>query len=304
MDTLIKLHHQHQDQNIPPEVESAWLHHRFTQIHPFQDGNGRVSRCLASLVFIQSNWFPLVLTRKDRAAYIEALETADQGNLSALVNLFSKSQKQAFLTSLGLSQRVLSEGRRTTVIISSIVDRLRQNQSSSIQERREKAEDFAEKLFGIASVRLQQVAEEIELSVRNIVSGAKIFTISAPTGDKRSYYHRYQVVETAKQLEYFADLRSYHTWIQLVVDVGSSTTILISFHSLGHEYQGLLVCSTCAYHRDETDEGESNINDIQALTDSPFQFSYADTEENLSERFEQWLENSILNGLEYWNNSV
>ena len=33
------------------EIEATWLHHRFTQIHPFQDGNGRVARALASLVF-------------------------------------------------------------------------------------------------------------------------------------------------------------------------------------------------------------------------------------------------------------
>ncbi len=66
MDRLIELHREHQIGEIPPEVEAAWLHHRFTQIHPFQDGNGRIARCLASLVFIQAKWFPLVLTRGDR----------------------------------------------------------------------------------------------------------------------------------------------------------------------------------------------------------------------------------------------
>ena len=100
MDRLVALHHQHQDNQVPPEIEAAWLHHRFTQIHPFQDGNGRVARCLASLVFIQAGWFPLVLTRDDRTAYIQASEQADHDDLSGLVNLFSKSQKQAFIRSL------------------------------------------------------------------------------------------------------------------------------------------------------------------------------------------------------------
>lgn len=105
MDRLIELHHQHQTREIPPEVEAAWLHHRFTQIHPFQDGNGRIARCLASLVFIQARWFPLVLTRDDRPTYISALEDADKGDLSNLINLFAKSQKLAFIRSLGLSER-------------------------------------------------------------------------------------------------------------------------------------------------------------------------------------------------------
>lgn len=304
MDKLIALHHQHRDQRVPPEIESAWLHHRFTQIHPFQDGNGRVARCLASLVSIQASWFPLVLTRDDRAVYIAALEEADKSNLSNLINLFAKSQKQAFLRSLGLSEQVLSEARRTQAIISSITDKLKQNQSESIQERRKKAENFALNLFDIASTRLRDVADEIRLSVQNFVSEPQVFTISAPAGDSRSYYHRYQVVETAKQLDYFANLRNYHTWIQLVINVETSTTLLISFHVLGHEYRGLLVCNACAYHRDDSEEGERNISDIQSLTDSPFQFSYADEEENLVERFKQWLEDIILTGLEYWNNSI
>ncbi|BAI93842.1 hypothetical protein N39L_57730 [Limnospira platensis NIES-39] len=102
MELLITLHHQHQEQKVPPEIEAAWLHHRFTQIHPFQDGNGRVARCLASLVFIQASWFPLVITRDDLAVYIAALEDADCGELSSLINLFAKSKKQVFLAIFSL----------------------------------------------------------------------------------------------------------------------------------------------------------------------------------------------------------
>jgi fido (protein-threonine AMPylation protein) len=304
MDQLVEWHHQHQIQQIPPEVEAAWLHHRFTQIHPFQDGNGRVARCLASLVFIQAGWFPLVLTRDDRAVYIEASEQADQGDLTSLVNLFSKSQKQAFIRSLGLSEQILSETRRAQAVIASIADKLKQNQSATIQESCQKAEDLAANLFKIASARLNDIEDEIKLSVQSLVNDAQIFTVSSFNNDSKSYSHRYQIVEVAKKLKYFANLRPYHTWIQLVINVESSTIILISFHVLGHEYRGLLVCSACAYHRDNMEEGERNISDIQPLTDSLFQFSYADEESNLVERFKNWLENVVVTGLEYWNDSI
>jgi Fic family protein len=308
MDNLIQWHHQHRIEQIPPEVEAAWLHHRFTQIHPFQDGNGRVARCLASLVFLQARWFPLVVTGDERAAYIGALEQADQGDLSNLINLFAKSQKQAFIRSLGLSEQILSETRRAQAVIASIANKIRQNQSPTIPDRRQKVESFATNLFKIASARLQDIATEIKLSVQNLVSDADSFVVPAAAGDKKSYYHRFQVVETAKQLGYFANLSPYHSWIQLVINVESSTTILLSFHAVGHEYLGLLACSACAYHRDNTGEGERNISrnisDIQALTDSLFQFSYADDESNLTERFKKWLEDVIVTGLEYWNKSV
>jgi len=304
MDQLVEWHHRHSTQQIPPEVEAAWLHHRFTQIHPFQDGNGRVARCLASLVFIQSGWFPLVLTRDDRAVYIAASEQADEGDLATLIKLFSKSQKQAFIRSLGLSEQILSEAKRSQAIIASIAEKLKQNQSATIQDRCKKVEGFAAALFKIASSRLKDIEDEIKLSVQNLVNDAQVFTVFAPESGLKSHYHRYQVVEAAKKLDYFANLRPYHTWMQLVINVESSTTILISFHVLGHEYRGLLVCSACAYHRDNTEDGERNVSDIQPLTDSLFQFSYADEESNLTERFKQWLDDIVVAGLEYWNNSI
>ncbi len=304
MDRLITFHIRHQAIKVSPEIEAAWLHHRFTQIHPFQDGNGRVARCLASLAFIQSGWFPLVLTRDDRAVYIDALEQADQGNLSDLIRLFAKSQKQAFIRSLGLSEQVLSEARRTQVIISTIADKLKQNQIASIQKRQQAAETYATHLFEIASNHLRELAGEIKASVQNLVNGSQVFVVAAPFGDERAYYHRYQVIETAKLLGYFANLRNYHSWTQLVIQIERPTILLLSFHVLGREHLGLLVCSACAYHKDNTDEGERTISDIQALSDSPFQFSYADEENNLEVRFRQWLESVLVTGLEYWNKSI
>lgn len=80
MDRLIASHVQHEKDGVPAEVEAAWLHHAFTQIHPFQDGNGRIARLIASFVFIRHDYFPLTLVdEKDRDIYISALEAADQG---------------------------------------------------------------------------------------------------------------------------------------------------------------------------------------------------------------------------------
>lgn len=100
MDRLIELHRRHNENKISPEVEAAWLHHRFSSIHPFQDGNGRVARAIASLVFIKAGWFPIVVRNRDRYAYIDALECADRGSLKELIQLFSDLQKQHILNAL------------------------------------------------------------------------------------------------------------------------------------------------------------------------------------------------------------
>ena len=101
MDRLIELDQQHTILAVPAYISAAWLHHAFAQIHPFQDGNGRVARALASLVFIKAGMFPLVVTRDDRTRYIDALEVADQGDLSPLVRLFAQLQKRALTGAIG-----------------------------------------------------------------------------------------------------------------------------------------------------------------------------------------------------------
>jgi hypothetical protein len=102
METLVDLHRQHIEQNIPPEVAAAWLHHRFTQIHPFQDGNGRVARALASSIFIQAGGFPLIIFKQYKNEYISALEQADYGELYPLVHLFSTLQEKLCMKALSL----------------------------------------------------------------------------------------------------------------------------------------------------------------------------------------------------------
>jgi Fic family protein len=95
MDRLVEMHQGHAA-NTPPEVEAAWLHHRFTQIHPFQDGNGRVARALASLVLIRAGLFPLVVPVDEKSIYLESLEIADRGNLRSLVLLVARRQEVAY----------------------------------------------------------------------------------------------------------------------------------------------------------------------------------------------------------------
>ncbi len=109
MDRLVEMHLEHGERGVPPEIEAAWLHHRFTQIHPFQDGNGRVARGLATLVMIRAGWFPLVVTDAGRGDYIDALEMADGGELGPLVRLFSAIQRRAFEGAIRVARETNTE---------------------------------------------------------------------------------------------------------------------------------------------------------------------------------------------------
>lgn len=64
-------------------MEAAWLYHRFVRAHPFQDGNGRVSRLLMAWAYVKRRLPPPVVTTEGKPAYIRALEAADEGDLKA-----------------------------------------------------------------------------------------------------------------------------------------------------------------------------------------------------------------------------
>lgn len=73
-------------------ADAAWLHHAFSQIHPFQDGNGRVARVLASFVLIKGGLAPLIVTISMRNRYLAALEAADHGKPDSLLYFFCSCQ--------------------------------------------------------------------------------------------------------------------------------------------------------------------------------------------------------------------
>src|ERR1017187_3796524 len=102
MDNLIRMYARHQSIEIPPEVEAAWLHHRFAQIHPFADGNGRVARAIMLLVMEKHRYAPLVVDRFHRQDYMNALGEASRGDLLPLVRLLMRLESAALSRELEL----------------------------------------------------------------------------------------------------------------------------------------------------------------------------------------------------------
>ena len=299
MDRLVAFHLEHDE--IAPEVEAAWLHHRFTQIHPFQDGNGRIARALATLVFIKANWLPLVVINDDRKKYLDALSVADHRDLKPLVTFFSALQKKRFISAIGVAHKVDMAGRVQTRI-DSIRSRLVQKQVSLVQEW-ETAVAAAKELHELAYKRLDSVKNELEGAMREYKE-FDFFVEKADDESSKNHYFRNQIISTAKKLDYYANLRPFRTWIRLVATNGNRGNILISFHSIGHDFQGVLACSGTWFLRSQTEGlGFENAGEA-ALSDVVFQFNYKEDRTETRKRFEEWLEGVIERGLGFWEGTL
>ncbi len=78
-----------------PLLTGAWLHHRFMQIHPFADGNGRTGRVLLNWHLIRNGWLPILVHRQDRGAYLHGMQKADAGDLSVLIDFLIAMARKA-----------------------------------------------------------------------------------------------------------------------------------------------------------------------------------------------------------------
>jgi len=302
MDRLIEMHREHVTREVPPEVEAAWLHHRFTQIHPFQDGNGRVARALASLVFLRSGWFPLVIHRDILKEYIDALEKADAGDLSPLISLFARVQKKAFLRALSLSVDVLQEPSPLQQVISTAADKLRARKFSHLAEMQSKAFELSQRFEDSAEEKLRALATELnrELQPLDQLYFANVWR----NNEENDFWFRKEIISVAKDLDYYADTRTYRAWTYLRIKEDRQTNIVLSFHSLGVEFLGIMAVSAFMEFRDRKDDGEASMDGPYVLSRDVFQFSYGEKEEDISERFEQWLNDVLLVGLDQWRKQL
>jgi Fic family protein len=82
MHDLMNFYHKHAKEH--PIWQAAMVHYKFVCIHPFDDGNGRVSRLLMNYILFKNNLPPVIIKAKDKKGYITALNKADTGDLDAL----------------------------------------------------------------------------------------------------------------------------------------------------------------------------------------------------------------------------
>ena len=237
MEQLLSWHNDHVRAGVSVEVEAAWLHHRFTQIHPFQDGNGRIARALATIVFLRAEYLPLVIRDTEhREKYLDALSQADVGELGALVGLFADIQIRDMSNAIQTLRELRGEG--ISKIASSAAQRVKVRQLETEQE----VEQLTERLLSVTQNRLEEIRAELELSFHQegIDIEARVLRNSPDTAT----WWNYQIIETAKHFGYRADLTRYRAWTQLRLRLDAlgitQTNVIVSFHHKG-AVPGLMV---------------------------------------------------------------
>ena len=90
---LLKWYNENKNK-LHPLVLSILFHHKFENIHPFSDGNGRTGRVVMNHILCLLNYPPLVISRRFRKQYIDSMNIADNATKKSLINSSSKNYKK------------------------------------------------------------------------------------------------------------------------------------------------------------------------------------------------------------------
>ncbi len=94
MGELVDWLNKNPDELSPVELASVF-HHKLVHIHPFDDGNGRVSRLVANLILISNGYTLTAVKNVDRKKYYDTLHKADGGNLKPFVDFIARCVEQS-----------------------------------------------------------------------------------------------------------------------------------------------------------------------------------------------------------------
>jgi fido (protein-threonine AMPylation protein) len=279
MERLVELHTEHMSAGVPVEVEAAWLHHRFVQIHPYQDGNGRVARALASLVFLRAGWFPVVVTRDDRVRYLDSLEMADDGELRSLIALLVDIQRRALFQATETAADIQSPAETVEAAVAAAKRDLAGADQSLASTAWPRAEKSSDRLMAVAKERLEQTASLLTDQIgkdqpgfRSVVYGG-VWLVPVPIS---------------------ARPRSILGGITLVIQGAHNWYLKLIATPVGSKYRGLIQYELLFEY--ETTR--------RLAHETPFHVNYAEPYESVERRFRVWLERSLARALTLWRQSL
>lgn len=87
---------------------AALLHHKLVYIHPFWDGNGRLSRLVMNVLIMKAGYPLAIILKNDRKRYYRVLSEADAGKYEGLCEFIA----QAVIRSLNIYLKILSPSRK------------------------------------------------------------------------------------------------------------------------------------------------------------------------------------------------
>ena len=260
MDNLMLIYQYLLERNVHPLVIAAWFHHAFSIIHPFQDGNGRLARLLASLIFIKFGFFPLTVLREEvKDFYIKSLESADNGNPQLLVDYFIDLQRTNIEKALNLKS--ISATTSFDQVADMLSEKLKTQKVKKEKERLQRIEANREAVFQISNDILNGYADELQKKMKGI---AHIYLTScSPDATTKQHYFTNQIVKFASRHNYYYNRFLPKGWFRFVFEISDQKIyqLIVTEHHFGYEDDSYAIGALLEFI--ESEDVAKNIRNLQ-----------------------------------------
>jgi Fic family protein len=279
-----------------PIIVATWIHHRFTQIHPYQDGNGRVARALTTMMLLRADLLPLIVDRDLRVEYINALEAADLGSLTDLATIFARLERTAILQALSVDAdaEISRQKSLTSAVIGSLADKFTKRRVQKLADLR-RVNSVAIELRTRAQTALEDSFHEIESTVADL-GPVDAFVHSGGSDRGNAHWYKFEVVSSARAAGKFANFSEDHYFIKGSIRAGRERLVfVVSFHHVGRELTGIMEAT--AFSKLESYEGSEDRESVGesfiVCSLEPFVFAHNTRAEEITDAFNRWLDSAL-----------
>jgi hypothetical protein len=279
-----------------PIIVAAWFHHRFTQIHPYQDGNGRVARALTTLILLRAELLPLLIDRDLRVEYITALEEADAHNLTPLASLFARLERTAIMQALSVDadKEVSYQQSLTSAVIESLAQKFGRRREQKNAELR-KVNQVAVALRGRARLMLEQTLSRLSEPLSQVALPQINIGDGGPDWGN-AYWYKFEVIQSANESGKFANFAEDHYFVKAAMRVARERLVFVtSFHHVGRELSGIMEATAFARLEsyEDSEDRQYAAQDFFLCSVEPFVFTYKTNEVEITDAFARWLDAAV-----------
>ena len=169
MTDLVNWYNQaEQSGKFSPVELAAIFHYRYIRIHPFEDGNGRIARMMATYILCRHGYPMIVVRSRKKSEYLEALHKADLtvGATPSLGAHASKRDIQQFLTYF--TNLFVEEVDYNIRFLTERGDKVWWFDGERVAFRAETTSKILNLMYSTPDITIQKLSEEVGINVAAI----------------------------------------------------------------------------------------------------------------------------------------
>lgn len=285
-------------------IKAAFLHHAFVQIHPFQDGNGRIARLLASFVLIKEGLFPLSIDRDDRTKYIDALESADNHTYQPIIDVFANNQIASI--ERALNWKTVEDTTGYDNVLNILSKKLSDYRVATAEQQNRLILSNMLSVFEVLKLQMEHFRNDLTQKL-NATIDIGFCTPSEP----QSYYYARQIIDYANKFDYYVNLSLNKCWGRMFIEIDDTKKyrLVLSLHHYGYDNStfaiGAFLSKAISEGAENQVKGETRREYIDIpLGIPPLTMSSEKEVSELTPSINQQIEISVMTALAYIANEL